>query len=290
MNIDVHESLERYVLCHTPTPTPTPTQLSFCEEGKDLLILNRFYSTNPSEEQFKLYEGIRSEKLVYEESYNGTATTETLLCIESTIHTLILSDSGGDGWSIGSKLIISSESQELGEFTLSSGSSSEILIHPIVGVIDITPISNCSELENLSSNTTSLVMKSNSCNLDSITEFILTNYDNMILLDIGDDNLMYVNTFVIDGLNELRLLSIGNNSFTKKKNYWGKDKFRSFQLLNCGKLESIEIDRYSFSDYGGSFELRNLSKLYSINIGDTRSKSYNFYGSSFEIGGIMILV
>ena len=290
MNIDVHESLRRYVLCHTPTPTPTPTQLSFCEEGKYLLILNRFYSTNPSEEQFELYEGIRSEKLVYEESYNGTATTETLLCVESTIHTLILSDSGGDGWSIGSKLIISSESQELGEFTLSSGSSSEILIHPIVGVIDITPISNCSELENLSSNTTSLVMKSNSCNLDSITEFILTNYDNMILLDIGDDNLMYVNTFVIDGLNELRLLSIGNNSFTKKKNYWGKDKFRSFQLLNCGKLESIEIDRYSFSDYGGSFELRNLSKLYSINIGDTRSKSYNFYGSSFEIGGIMILV
>ena len=289
MNIDVHESLRRYVLCHTPTPTPTPTQLSFCEEGKDLLILNRFYSTNPSEEQFELYEGIRSEKLVYEESYNGTATTETLLCVESTIHTLILSDSGGDGWSIGSKLIISSESQELGEFTLSSGSSSEILIHPIVGVIDITPISNCSELENLSSNTTSLVMKSNGCNLDSITEFILTNYDNMILLDIGDDNLMYVNTFVIDGLNELRLLSIGNNSFTKK-NYWGKDKFRSFQLLNCGKLESIEIDRYSFSDYGGSFELRNLSKLYSINIGDTRSKSYNFYGSSFEIGGIMILV
>ena len=62
MNIDVHESLERYVLCHTPTPTPTPTQLSFCEEGKYLLILNRFYSTNPSEEQFKLYEGIRSEK------------------------------------------------------------------------------------------------------------------------------------------------------------------------------------------------------------------------------------
>ena len=123
MNIDVHEALERYVLCHTPTPTPTPTQLSFCEEGKYLLILNRFYSTNPSEEQFKLYEGIRSGKLVYEESYNGTITTETLLCVESTIHTLILSDSEEDGWSIGSKLIISSESQELGEFTLFNASS-----------------------------------------------------------------------------------------------------------------------------------------------------------------------
>ena len=57
MNVDVHESLRRYVTL-PPTPTPTP----FCEKGKDLLILNRFYSTNPSEEQFKLYEGIRSEK------------------------------------------------------------------------------------------------------------------------------------------------------------------------------------------------------------------------------------
>ena len=287
MNIDVHESLERYVLCHTPTPTPTPTQLSFCEEGKDLLILNRFYSTNPSEEQFKLYEGIRSEKLVYEESYTGTATTETLLCVESTIHTLILIDSGGDGWSLGSKLIISSESQELGVFSLSSGSSLEILIHPIKGVIDETPISSCFELENLPSNATSLVMESNICNSNSTTEFILTNYDNMVLIDIGNDNLMYVNTFKIDGLNELRLLRIGNKSFTKHKNFWGDDKSRSFQLLNCAELESIEIDRYSFSDYGGLFELRNLSKLYSINIGDTRIKSFNFYGCSFEIWGIM---
>ena len=57
VNVDVHESLRRYVTL-PPTPTPTP----FCEKGKDLLILNRFYSTNPSEEQFKLYEGIRSEK------------------------------------------------------------------------------------------------------------------------------------------------------------------------------------------------------------------------------------
>ena len=282
MNVDVHESLRRYVTL-PPTPTPTP----FCEKGKDLLILNRFYSTNPSEEQFKLYEGIRSEKLVYEESYNGTATTETLLCVESTIHTLILSDSEGDGWSLGSKLIISSESQELGVFSLSSGSSSEILIHPIKGVIDETPISSCFELENLPSNATSLVMESNICNSNSTTEFILTNYDNMVLIDIGNDNLMYVNTFKIDGLNELRLLRIGNKSFTKHKNFWGDDKSRSFQLLNCAELESIEIDRYSFSDYGGLFELRNLSKLYSINIGDTRIKSFNFYGCSFEIWGIM---
>ena len=101
-----------------------------------------------------------------------------------------MSDSEEDGWSIGSKLIISSESQELGVFTLSSGSSSEILIHPIVGVIDETPISSCSELERLPSNADSLIMESNACNLDSITEFILTNYDTMVLIDIGDDNLM----------------------------------------------------------------------------------------------------
>ena len=74
MNIDVHESLEGYVMNSIPTPTltPTPTPLPLCEEGRNALILNRFYSTNPPEEQFKLYEGITTENVIYEESCNGT--------------------------------------------------------------------------------------------------------------------------------------------------------------------------------------------------------------------------
>ena len=75
------------------------------------------------------------------------------------------------------------------------------------------------------------------------------------------------------------------NSFTKKKNDFGDDSSRSFHILNCVKLESIEIGRYSFYDYGGGFELKNLPKLESIKIGEVGSWSFNFYYSSFVIKG-----
>ena len=90
---------------------------------------------------------------------------------------------------------------------------------------------------------------------------------------------------MIDGLNELKSLVIGMNSFTTKKYCLGHDSSRSFSISNCAKLESIEIGPFSFSDYGGGFELKNLPKLYSI-----RMSSYNFYYCSLEIKGIMEIV
>ena len=193
-------------------------------------------------------------------------------------------DSGGNGWSSSSKLIISSESEELGEFTLSSGSSLVFLIHPIVGIIDITPILDCSELENLHLNTTSLIMESNVCNSNNVTMSNLTDYESIVLIDIGDDNLMYVNRFVIDGLNHLNTLKIGMNSFGSY------DEESIFQILNCIELESIEIGEYTFSDYGGEFELINLPKLSTIKIGEIGSSSLNFYYSLFEIKGTIDMI
>ena len=77
---------------------------------------------------------------MYEEFYNGTLLSENVVCMNTIVHRLVLSDSYGDGWPSGSKLIISSESEVLGEFTLASGSSMEILIHPILGVVNETLI------------------------------------------------------------------------------------------------------------------------------------------------------
>ena len=91
-----------------------------------------------------------------------------------------------------------------------------------------------------------------------------------------------MNVFVIDGLNQLRSLKIGDKSFKKTLDNWKKDPSRSFHLLNCNELESIEIGEYSFSDYGGGFELKNLPKLSSIKMG-----SHNFDSCSFEIKGML---
>ena len=99
-------------------------------------------------------------------------------------------------------------------------------------------------------------------------------------ITIGNDNFMYASTFKIDNLINLQSIVIRQNSFTKKKNSNGNDSSRSFSILNCIELESIEIGRYSFSDYGGEFELFNLPKLSSI-----KMDSHNFYWSSFVVQG-----
>ena len=124
------------------------------------------------------------------------------------------------------------------------------------------------------------------------------NYSQYTLLEeliIGDDCFVNVNEFMINGLNELKSVKIGRNSFTniKSNDRWDYNKAnnpnRSFSILNCFELGSIEIGEYSFSDYGGGFELKNLPKVSTIKIGEIGSSSWNFYFSSFVIKGIINL-
>ena len=77
------------------------------------------------------------------------------------------------------------------------------------------------------------------------------------------------------------------NSFTQKKNGHDNNQWKSFHILNCESLESIEIGEYSFSDFGGQFKLSNLPQLHDIQIGAIGCESSNFYYSSFVLGGIL---
>ena len=142
-------------------------------------------------------------------------------------------------------------------------------------------------------NVTNLLISSNSCNI--LTSLNLNEYKLLKSIEIGDNCFENVNEFVIDGLNELKSLKIGKNSFTLvKKGNWDNDKaensYRSFSILNCIELESIEIGHHSFSDYGGGFELKNLPKLSTIKIGEIGNDSPNFYYSSFVIKGIIDMI
>ena len=121
-------------------------------------------------------------------------------------------------------------------------------------------------------------------------EYCLYNLNSLEEIEIGDDCFESVQTFKIDGLNRLKTIKIGNNSFTQKKNSYGNDQSKSFHILNCESLESIEIGRYSFSDFAGEFELKNLPQLQSIQIGTIGSNSGNFWYSSFVIRGIEMIL
>ena len=120
-------------------------------------------------------------------------------------------------------------------------------------------------------------------------------------IEFGDECFESVKTFDIDGLSQLYHLKIPKNSFTPlKQDDWKNlklseaakkcKKSKSFYIMNCESLESIEIGEYSFSVFAGDFILNNLPQLQSIQIGKYGSYSCNFLYSSFEIRGIEVIL
>ena len=137
-------------------------------------------------------------------------------------------------------------------------------------------------LDDLNINSKSIIIPSKSYN--TVRGLAFSHYNLLEELVIGDSCFRLVDKFVIDGLNELKSLKIGKNSFTRRTD---NNSSRSFVISNCIELESIEIGHHSFSDYGGGFKLVNLPKLSTIKIGEIGYDSYNFRYSSFVVKGII---
>ena len=136
----------------------------------------------------------------------------------------------------------------------------------------------------------SIILPKWSFNENDYTVFDFSRFTQVESIEIGDDSFGSVQTFKIDGLNQLHTIKIGINSFTQSKNSNGSDTSKSFHILNCESLESIQIGEYSFNDFAGEFELKNLPQLQSIQIGTIGSRSRNFYYSSFVIRGIELIL
>ena len=145
-------------------------------------------------------------------------------------------------------------------------------------------------IQSIDSSITSIIIPNWTCNDIDYTIFDFSRFSIVESIEIGDDCFGSVKTFKIDGLNRLKTIKIGNSSFTQKKNDCGNDESKSFHILNCESLGSIEIGEYSFSDFAGDFELKNLPQLQFIQIGTIGSKSGNFSGSSFVIRGFELIL
>ena len=138
-------------------------------------------------------------------------------------------------------------------------------------------------IESIESTIRSIVLPNWTCNDIDYTTFDFSRFTAVESIEIKNNSFGSVNMFIIDGLHNLITLKIGLNSFTKTKNSFGRNKDRSFHILNCDKLQSIDIGEFSFSDFGGEFELNNLPELQLIKIGNIGSYSCNFYRSSFVV-------
>ena len=145
-------------------------------------------------------------------------------------------------------------------------------------------------IQSIDSSITSIIIPNWTCNDIDYTIFDFSRFSIVESIEIGNDCFESVKTFEIEGLNRLKTIKIGINSFTQNKNGGGNDKSKSFHILNCELLRSIQIGEYSFGDFGGEFELKNLPQLQSIQIGTIGSDSYNFWYSSFVIRGIELIL
>ena len=144
------------------------------------------------------------------------------------------------------------------------------------------------DFKNKGSHVTDLTILPNSYN--SLNEIDMNRFEWLQSIEIGNECFASVKSFKIDGLSRLKTIKIGINSFTQRKNWYGNDRTKSFHILNCESLESIQIGEYSFSDYAGDFELKNLPQLQVIKFGTIGSESYNFFHCSFVIRGIDMIL
>ena len=133
------------------------------------------------------------------------------------------------------------------------------------------------------------------------TIFDFSRFSAVESISIGHHSFRSVQTFKIDGLDRLKTIKIENDSFFQLDKFnWAEilqnatketvNLSKSFHILNCESLESIEIGQYSFCDFAGDFELKNLPQLQSIQIGIINEISANFYCSSFVIRGIAMIL
>ena len=151
-------------------------------------------------------------------------------------------------------------------------------------------VCNFDFIQSIDSFVSSIVLTDWTCNDADYTIFDFSRFTQVESIEIGNNSFCSVQTFKIDGLNRLKTIKIGINSFTQKKYSYGDDESKSFHILNCESLESIEIGEYSFSDFAGVFELKNLPQLQYIIIGTIGSESYNFCSSSIVIRGIELIL
>ena len=115
----------------------------------------------------------------------------------------------------------------------------------------------------------------------------LTRFSKLESLVIGDNCFSYVTEVKLIGLDELKSVEIGMNSFTQHKNWYSNDPKRHFYLKNCPKLKSLKMGCHSFSDYTVC-EIENVDALETIEFGELNEASRSFFDASLELKSILI--
>ena len=143
-------------------------------------------------------------------------------------------------------------------------------------------VRNMGDLKNASCYVGVIVIASNCCNDSELSVLDLSRFVNLRELKVGDDCFRIVNEVKLIGLNQLKSIVIGKNSFTKENDWIQPDPNSHFYLKNCERLRELKMGHHSFMDYSVC-EIENVPSLEVIEMGELNEYSVNFYGASLEL-------
>ena len=146
-------------------------------------------------------------------------------------------------------------------------------------------VCSTSDLASIEPGVTHITVSNNCGNENTAASLYFTRFTQLKELVIGDGCFMNVGQLNLIGLSKLRSVVIGENSFTKKKNGFGKESNRRFFVKNCPSLRELRIGRYSFSDYVSAV-IEGNDALEVIAMGELSSESFNFYSASLELKSV----
>ena len=111
-------------------------------------------------------------------------------------------------------------------------------------------IKDKSEFSNIDWRAVSITIESYTLNDQDLTRFEITGYSRLKTITVKDNACMYMNSFRLVNLPELKTVNVGMNSFTRSKSSSGQGNGRYILLENCPSLNSFTTQSYAFSTYG----------------------------------------
>ena len=285
----------------TPVPTTQPptTQapailtptIPRCPNGETYYIIERNYGSTPdASERMVFYYGYKYREFI-SISYSPNTTNWVTGCVKPQLMRIYL-EGYFDGWNEDSYFVIQSEFGTSERISLNGKPFTYLFFHFSYGFLQETKVTNCQEFYDLDDSPQILHIDDYACNDESLTTFSVDRFPNLIFLWIESYNFKNVSTFDVRDNTKLEYVYIKDFSFTEviylNELYLELGSWKSFHLVNCERLISIEIGSYSFVDYAGEFELKNLPSLESIVIGNINADAVNFVSSSFVVRGISL--
>lgn len=142
---------------------------------------------------------------------------------------------------------------------------------------------SCEALTSLDSTITRIIID-NYVSESDFTSLDLSQLSMLELLVVGNHCFSYVDDVKLIGLNKLESVVVGENSFTKFKEYYSYNPDRHFHLKNCPSLRRLTIGNCSFSDYSVC-EIESVDALTVIETGRV-----SFAYASLELKSIFIQI